>query len=443
MFVAKLLLDRKREGCELSPDEVREFVGAYVRGEVPDYQMAAFLMAVCCRGMTAAETLALTESMRDSGSVVDWGDGLPTADKHSTGGVGDKLSMIIQPLAAACGLRVPSLTGRGLGITGGTADKLESIPGYNASLDLADFRKVVDACGCSMTVQTAEIAPADKGMYALRDVTGTVPSIPLITASILSKKLAEGAGTLVFDVKAGRGAFMRTFEDAKALAESLVGGARGAGRKSAALVTRMDVPLGYAVGNALEIEESVAVLKGAAGGRGDADFNGLRQLSVTFAAKMVELALGVDASSARATCEENLGDGSAHAKFAEMVRLQGGDLDAFAAKCERLHADEGAQAKVLASHDGFVADVDAFAAAVVALDLGAGRKKADDEIDMGAGVVFAVRRGDRVAKGDLLATLYAPKKRDLLGNAVGRLSDAIAISDVAPEAANFVLEEIG
>ena len=346
-MIVKQLLDAKREGRELAADDIRELIAAYTKGDVPDYQMSAFAMAVCCRGMTDAEIFALTDAMRLSGACLDWtGIDLPTADKHSTGGVGDKLSMIIQPLAAACGLRVPSLTGRGLGITGGTADKLESIPGYNASLDLADFRKVVDACGCSMTVQTAEIAPADKGMYALRDVTGTVPSIPLITASILSKKLAEGAGTLVFDVKAGRGAFMRTFEDAKALAESLVGGARGAGRKSAALVTRMDVPLGYAVGNALEIEESVAVLKGAAGGRGDADFNGLRQLSVTFAAKMVELALGVDASSARATCEENLGDGSAHAKFAEMVRLQGGDLDAFAAKCERLHADEGAQAKL-------------------------------------------------------------------------------------------------
>ena len=250
----KILLDRKREGRELAASEIRALIAAYTKGEVPDYQMAAFAMAVCCRGMTAQETLALTESMRDSGSCLDWSDLLrPTADKHSTGGVGDKLSLIIQPLAASCGVAVPSLTGRGLGLTGGTADKLESIPGYNASLSLADFKRVVADCGCSMTVQTAEIAPADKKLYALRDVTGTVPSIPLIVASILSKKLAEGAGTLVFDVKCGKGAFMQTPEQARALAEALVNGAKGAGRKAAALVTAMDEPLGFAVGNALEV----------------------------------------------------------------------------------------------------------------------------------------------------------------------------------------------
>ena len=271
----KILLDRKREGKELAADEIRELIAAYTKGDVPDYQMAAFAMAVCCRGMTDRETLALTESMRDSGECLDWSDvPRPTADKHSTGGVGDKLSLIIQPLAASCGLAVPSLTGRGLGLTGGTADKLESIPGYNASLSLADFKRVVAECGCSMTVQTAEIAPADKKMYALRDVTGTVPSIPLIVGSILSKKLAEGAGALVFDVKCGRGAFMKTPEQAKALADALVGGAKGAGRKAAALVTSMDEPLGFAVGNALEVMESVNVLKGE-GHRGA--FRGVRR----------------------------------------------------------------------------------------------------------------------------------------------------------------------
>lgn len=234
----KILLDRKREGRELDSRDIRDLISAYTRGDVPDYQMAAFAMAVCCQGMSDAETLALTEAMRDSGDKMDWSDlSVPTADKHSTGGVGDKLSLIIQPLAASCGVAVPSLTGRGLGLTGGTADKLESIPGYNASLSLSDFKKVVAGCGCSMTVQTAEIAPADKKLYALRDVTGTVPSIPLIVASILSKKLAEGAGTLVFDVKCGRGAFMKTREQASALARALVNGAKGAGRKACALVT--------------------------------------------------------------------------------------------------------------------------------------------------------------------------------------------------------------
>ena len=200
-MTVKLLLDRKRAGDELAPAEIRELVDAYTRGDVPDYQMAAFAMAVCCRGMTAAETLALTGAMRDSGTCLDWRDlGVPTADKHSTGGVGDKLSLVAQPLAAACGLAVPSLTGRGLGLTGGTADKMESIPGYVAGLSLADYHRVVADCGCTLTVQTAEIAPADRKLYGLRDVTGTVPSIPLIVASILSKKLAEGAETLVFDV---------------------------------------------------------------------------------------------------------------------------------------------------------------------------------------------------------------------------------------------------
>ena len=253
-MIAKLLLDRKREGRELAAEEIRELIAAYTRGDVPDYQMAAFAMAVCCRGMTDAETLALTTAMRDSGECLSWDDlPMPTADKHSTGGVGDKLSLIIQPLAAACGLAVPSLTGRGLGLTGGTADKMESIPGYVAGLSLADYRKVVMACGCSLTVQTGEIAPADKKLYALRDVTGTVPSIPLIVASILSKKLAEGAGTLVFDVKCGCGAFMKTRSDAVALARALVAGAKGAGRKAMALVTAMDEPLGFTVGNALEV----------------------------------------------------------------------------------------------------------------------------------------------------------------------------------------------
>ena len=249
-MIVKLLLDRKREGKALAAEDLRALVAAYTKGDVPDYQMAAFAMAVCCRGMDDAETLALTEAMRDSGTCLDWAGFPPSADKHSTGGVGDKLSLIIQPLAAACGLAVPSLTGRGLGLTGGTADKMESIPGNVAGLSHAAYHRVVADCGCTLTVQTDEIAPADKKLYALRDVTGTVPSIPLIVASILSKKLAEGAQTLVFDVKCGACAFMKTRADARALAAALVKGARGAGRKSCALVTQMDEPLGFAVGNA-------------------------------------------------------------------------------------------------------------------------------------------------------------------------------------------------
>ncbi len=425
----KILLDRKREGKELAADEIRELIAAYTKGDVPDYQMAAFAMAVCCRGMTDRETLALTESMRDSGECLDWSDvPRPTADKHSTGGVGDKLSLIIQPLAASCGLAVPSLTGRGLGLTGGTADKLESIPGYNASLSLADFKRVVAECGCSMTVQTAEIAPADKKMYALRDVTGTVPSIPLIVGSILSKKLAEGAGALVFDVKCGRGAFMKTPEQAKALADALVGGAKGAGRKAAALVTSMDEPLGFAVGNALEVMESVNVLKGE--GRQPKD---IVELSVEFAATMVSLAKGFSMEDSRARCRENLANGKAYAVFADMVRLHGGDLARFEAENASGGAAQSVELK-LESRGGYIADIDAEQVARVAFRLGAGRAKAGDAIDFSAGVLLSVTHGDRVESGSPVARLFAKDRADALDEAAADLAAAFTVTaDPPPE----------
>ena len=432
----KILLDRKREGLELPSSDIHDLIAAYTRGEVPDYQMASFAMAVCCKGMTGAETLALTEAMRDSGDKMDWSDvPFPTADKHSTGGVGDKLSLIIQPLAASCGVAVPSLTGRGLGLTGGTADKLESIPGYNASLSLADFKKFVASCGCSMTVQTAEIAPADKKLYALRDVTGTVPSIPLIVASILSKKLAEGAETLVFDVKCGRGAFMKTREQAAALANALVGGAKGSGRKACALVTSMDEPLGFAVGNALEVQESINILKGE--GRQPAD---IVELSVEFAARMVALAKGVALDEARSECRENLKNGKAYAVFAEMVKLHGGDLAEF----ERMYAEGGgaSSVEVLAPVSGFISDIDAETVARVAFNLGAGRAKTDDAIDMTAGVLLSVAHGDKVEKGQTLAKLFAKDRSALLDAEAKSLVSAFAISGEASSVRRLILEEI-
>ena len=432
----KILLDRKREGLELPPSDIHELIAAYTRGDVPDYQMAAFAMAVCCNGMTGAETLALTEAMRDSGDKMDWSDvPLPTADKHSTGGVGDKLSLIIQPLAASCGVAVPSLTGRGLGLTGGTADKLESIPGYNASLSLADFKKVVASCGCSMTVQTSEIAPADKKLYALRDVTGTVPSIPLIVASILSKKLAEGVDALVFDVKCGRGAFMKTSDQAVALANALVGGAKGAGRKACALVTSMDEPLGFAVGNALEVRESIDVLKGE--GRQPAD---IVELSVEFAARMVALAKGLPVDDARKECRDNLRNGKAYAVFAEMVKLHGGDLAEF----ERIYADGGgaSSVEVLAPASGYISDIDAETVARVAFNLGAGRAKTGDAIDMSAGVLFSVAHGDKVEKGQTLAKLFAKDRAALLDVEAKSLVSAFAISGEALSVRRLILEAI-
>ena len=416
-MIAKLVLDKKREGRALGSAEIREFVEGFTRGEIPDYQMSALAMAICCRGMNARETADLTEAMKNSGRCLDWD--FPTADKHSTGGVGDKLSLVIQPLAAACGVAVPSLTGRGLGITGGTADKLESIPGYNAALSLDDFRRVVREAGVSMTVATEEIAPADKKLYALRDVTGTVASIPLIVGSILSKKLAEGAHTLVFDVKYGCGAFMKTPEEARELAEALVQGARAAGRKSAALLTNMDAPLGYAVGNANEVAEAIVLLKGP-----PPNLEPIAALCVEFAARMVALERDLPLDDARELCRAHLADGSAYAKFAAMVAAQGGDLEAF----ERRLAEPVAKFCIQAPRSGHVAGIDAEKVARVALKLGAGREKAGDRIDPRAGVTLAVRRGDRVATGAPLATLETSAGPEGLESAAAELLKAFAFS---------------
>ena len=433
MTAAKIILDKKREGRALGSAEIREFVEGFTKGEIPDYQMSAFAMAVCCRGMTERETADLTDAMMRSGATLDWSDvPRPTADKHSTGGVGDKLSLVVQPLAAACGLAVPSLTGRGLGITGGTADKLESIPGYDAALPLDAFKRVVAEVGVSMTVQTDEICPADKKLYALRDVTGTVASIPLICASILSKKWAEGAKTLVFDVKAGSGAFMKTREEAHALALALVTASKAAGRRAAALVTDMDAPLGRAVGNANEVAEAIAMLKGG----GDAE---VVALCVEEAALMVSLARDVPPDAAREECRVRLADGSALAAFERMVAAQGGDLERF----EALRKRPTFKFRIQAMKSGFVTEIDAEKVGRVALALGAGRERTGDRIDPLAGVTLDVRVGDRVAVGAPLATLEKSTGPDGLEKAAADLYRAFRIEPAAPEAKPLILERIG
>ena len=419
----KLIIDKKREGRSLGASEIREFIAGFTNGTIPDYQMSALAMAICCRGMTPRETADLTDVMMRSGECLEWDLPQPTADKHSTGGVGDKLSLIIQPLAAACGLAVPSLTGRGLGLTGGTADKLETIPGYSASLSLGDFRQVVTKVGVSMTVQTDEITPADKKLYALRDVTGTVASIPLIVASILSKKLAEGASTLVFDVKCGSGAFMKTSEEAEALAEALVAGARAAGRKAAALVTDMNAPLGMAVGNFNEVAEAIDILRDPSSFIGRADV----ELSVEFAALMVSLAREVPLDEARALCRERLEDGSAYARFAAMVEAHGGSIEAF----DALRAKSRAKFSLQAMRSGVVAEIDAERVARVAFMLGAGRSKATDSIDPFAGVTLAVGIGERVSIGSPLATLEKSGSVDGLEAAAAELLKAFRIAPSA------------
>ena len=442
MIAAKLILDKKREGHTLGSAEIREFVDGFTKGEIPDYQMSALAMAICCRGMTDRETADLTDAMMRSGAMLEWKDlGVPTADKHSTGGVGDKLSLVIQPLAAACGVAVPSLTGRGLGITGGTADKLETIPGYNASLTLDEYRKVVSEVGVSMTVQTAEICPADKKLYALRDVTGTVASIPLICGSILSKKWAEGAETLVFDVKTGSGAFMKTREESVTLATAMVKASRAAGRKAAALVTDMSAPLGYAVGNANEVAEAIAMLDRtgrALAARLPVD-PAVTELCIELAALMVSLALDQPLDDARALCREKLADGSAYAKFEAMVKAQGGDLDAFA----NLLKKPTFKFKIQAMKSGYVTAIDAEKVGRVSLSLGAGREKTGDRIDPLAGVTLAVRIGDRVAIGDPLATLEKSTAPDGLEKAAAELYKAFQIAPQAPEPTSLVVERIG
>jgi pyrimidine-nucleoside phosphorylase len=430
-MIAKLVLDKKREGRALGSAEIREFVEGFTRGEIPDYQMSALAMAVCCRGMTARETADLTDAMMHSGRCLEWD--VPTADKHSTGGVGDKLSLVTQPLAAACGVCVPSLTGRGLGITGGTADKLETIPGYNASLPLDGFRRVVHEAGVSMTVQTDEITPADRKLYALRDVTGTVASIPLIVSSILSKKLAEGASALVFDVKCGCGAFMKTREDAVALARALVDGAKSAGRRAAALVTDMSAPLGRAVGNANEVAESLSILRGEVPPE-RADVS----LAVELAALMVSLVRGAPLDEVRAECLARLADGSALARFEAMSAAQGGDLAAFA----RLVSRPTFKFRIQAMRSGLVSAIDAEKVARVALALGAGRMTTADRIDPLAGVTLSVGVGDRVAVGAPLATLEKSANPDGLESAAAELLKAFSIGRDAPERTSLILERI-
>lgn len=430
-MVAKLILDKKREGHALGSAEIRAFVEGFVRGEIPDYQMSALAMAICCRGMTDRETADLTEAMKSSGRCLSWD--VVTADKHSTGGVGDKLSLVVQPLAAACGVCVPSLTGRGLGLTGGTADKLETIPGYSCSQPLARFQEIAKTVGVSMAVQTDEITPADKKLYALRDVTGTVASVPLIVASILSKKLAEGAGALVFDVKCGRGAFMKTREDASALARALVSGARAAGRKAAALVTAMDAPLGRSVGNANEVAEALAILRGEAADAAVVD------LCVELAALMVSLAKEISPDDARRLCRERLAGGAALAKFTAMVAAHGGDL----ARFEELRRRPTFRFRIQAMRSGHVTDIDAERVARTALALGAGREKAGDRIDPLAGVTLDVAVGDRVSVGSPLATLERSAGPDGLERAAADLLKAFSISSSPPEAKAIVLERHG
>ncbi len=418
------LIRRKRDGGELSSDEIGFLIRAYTNDEIPDYQMAAWLMAVVIRGMSRAELSALTAAMLHSGEVLDLSD-LPSAkvDKHSTGGVGDKTSLIVAPIVAAAGVTVPMISGRGLGHTGGTLDKLQSIPGFQIDLSLAEFRRVLKACGCGLIGQTAEIAPADKKLYALRDVTATVESPYLICASIMSKKLAEGIEALVLDVKTGSGAFMKTEKDSAFLARLMVETGERMGKKMVALITDMDQPLGLKIGNALEVEECIEVMKGD----GPPD---LRELSIELAAWMLHLA-GRTASvdEGREVADKLIRNQAALKKFREIVTEQGGDPGAI--DDPRRLPQSRHWASLPSPAGGFVEAIQCEQVGIASLVLGGGRETKADIIDPAVGLVLHKKVGDRVAEGEPLCTLHYNSEARL-GTAQTLLQKAYLIAATPP-----------
>jgi pyrimidine-nucleoside phosphorylase len=426
------LIRTKRDGGTLDRAAIESFVTGVTGGTWPDYQASALLMAILIRGMSAEETSALTDAMVRSGVRVEY-PGLPgvAVDKHSTGGVGDKTSIVLAPLAAAAGAYVPMMSGRGLGHTGGTLDKLESIPGFRTALSLDELQHAVTTIGCALIGQTSEIAPADRKLYALRDVTATVESIPLICASIMSKKIAEGIGGLVLDVKAGHGAFMKTAADARRLAESLVSIGEAAGVRTEALLTSMDAPLGKAVGNAVEIIECVETLKG----NGPED---VERLSVELAARMLVVS-GVDPASAEARVRRALTDGSGLEKLRQIVENQGGDpkaLDDYTRMPASADRD-----RVGASRDGFITTLKAELVGRAAVMLGAGRDRLDAVIDPGVGVMVIASPGTEVRKGD---AVFEVRHRAGQGLEAARrlLSESIQIGDAAPTRSALILDRI-
>ncbi|MCI0456069.1 MAG: thymidine phosphorylase [Gemmataceae bacterium] len=429
------IIRNKRDGGALSPAEIEAFVAGVTGGSWPDYQAAALLMAIVLRGMTAEETAHLTHAMVHSGVRLDLADlPGPKVDKHSTGGVGDSTSLILAPLAACCGVVVPMMSGRGLGHSGGTLDKLESIPGFRTALPLDEFRSALAAVGCALIGQTREIAPADRKLYALRDVTATVESIPLITASILSKKVAEGINALVMDVKCGRGAFMKTPVDARRLAESLVRTGNANGVKTTALVTAMDVPLGRAVGNSLEMIESLETLKG----KGPADLEGL---SVALAARMVHAGgRAVSLEDAERQVRAALTSGRGLEKVRQIVERQGGDprvIDDYS----RLYLAPQ-QTLVRAERPGYVVHLDAELIGRASMLLGAGRDRAEDPIDHAVGVIVQAACGEQVRAGDAVLEVHH-RGEARLPAALELLRRGVVIGDAPPPEQPQILETMG
>ena len=418
------ILAKKRDGGILTDEQIQFFIDGYVSGAIPDYQASALLMAIFLKGMTPHETAALTRSMAQSGDLVDLSsiDGIKV-DKHSTGGVGDKTTLIVAPVVASLGVRVAKMSGRGLGHTGGTVDKLESIPGFRTTLDREAFFDVVRRVGVSVIGQSGNLAPADKKLYALRDVTATVNSIPLIASSIMSKKIAAGSDRILLDVKTGSGAFMKTLEDSIALAKEMVSIGEHVGRRTVALITDMDRPLGCAIGNALEVREACETLQG----RGPAD---LTEVCIELAANMLWLAEKGELAQCRSLAKQQIANGEAFAKLKEMVQAQGGDTSVLddPSRFDRSNVCY----EVLAQREGFLYAMDTERCGIASMELGAGREKKEDPIDYSAGIVLRKKVGDFVRKGEVLASFYSSEESKCR-TAEQTFTQALSIQDARPK----------
>lgn len=427
------VIKKKRDGGVLTDAEIRFFTEGYVAGDIPDYQASALCMAIWFRGMTTEETTALTLAIRDSGDTLSFPNIRELrVDKHSTGGVGDKTSLVVAPVAAALGVKVAKMSGRGLGHTGGTVDKLEAIRGFRTNLDTAEFEHIVNEVGLAIVGQSATLAPADKLLYALRDVTATVDSLPLIASSIMGKKLAADDDCIVLDVKTGSGAFMKTEEDSRALARLMVDIGKRAGKRTMALVTDMDRPLGLAIGNTLEVKEAIDSLRG----KGPHDFT---ELCVALASHMLTLADRGTLAECEAAVRRVMSDGTALDTFAKMVAAQGGD-PLWIKETERFPKAKYQRA-VLAPADGNIVRVDAEGYGSAALLLGAGRSKKEDNIDHTAGIVLSAKTGDTVRKGDVIATLYSSNE-SLFDAAEKKLLESTCIGEEVPQPRPLILAKV-
>lgn len=428
------IIRKKRDGEELSRDEIERLVKDCTENKIPDYQISALLMAIYFKGMTDKEISAFTMAMANSGDIMDLSElGNLSADKHSTGGVGDKTSLIVIPIAAVLGCKVAKMSGRGLGHTGGTADKLEAIPGYKIELSPEKLMLQAKNIGLALATQSGNLSPADKKLYALRDVTATVDSIPLIASSIMSKKIASGAKNIVLDVKVGSGAFMKDIESARALAEQMVKIGKSLGRNVRAVITDMDIPLGNAIGNSLEVIEAIEILQG----KGD---KRLLDLCCNIAAHMALMATGVSEEEAIKNAYEAVENGSAFQKFREWISAQGGDLRVI--DDTELFEKAEINKEIYAQKSGYITKMNAEKLGKICVNLGGGRKKKEDSIDFSAGIVLCRKTGDKVKKGELIARLYANNEAKAKGQA-NAFFEAVEISDEKPAEKPLVYEVVG